>query len=276
MSIYRHIPAPPLSQYVDFFWYYVDLSPDHDREHVLPDGTFELIVNLQEIPRKLFHGVNSATYAAFERGWISGAHSKFLVIDALPRSSMIGVHFKPSGAAAFLGVPGGELAGQVVELDAVWGGTVWDCRDQLLAAPTPGSKFGILERLLSQRLAHNKLRQRHSDAVAWALERYMAEPDLQTITSVSSRVGFSHKHFIDLFRRQTGLSPKLFCRIRRFQKVLLEVQTRAEINWADVACSCGYFDQSHFVHDFNKFSGLNPSAYLARCLEGEPNFVRAT
>jgi hypothetical protein len=46
MSIYRHIPAPPLNQYVDFCWYYVDLSPDHDREHVLPDGTFELIVNL--------------------------------------------------------------------------------------------------------------------------------------------------------------------------------------------------------------------------------------
>src|SRR5947207_9862900 len=130
MSIYRHIPAPPLSQYVDFCWYYVDLSPDHDREHVLPDGTFELIVNLQETPRKLFHGANSATYDAFEQGWISGAHSKFLVIDALPRSSMIGVHFKPGGAAAFLGVPGDELAGQVVELDAVWGGTVWDWRDQ--------------------------------------------------------------------------------------------------------------------------------------------------
>ena len=119
MSVYRHIPGSPLNQYVDFCWYYVDLSPDHDREHVLPDGTFELIVNLQEIPRKLFHGANSATYDAFARGWISGAHSKFLVIDALPRSSMIGVHFKPGGAAAFLGVPGDELAGHVVELDAV-------------------------------------------------------------------------------------------------------------------------------------------------------------
>jgi hypothetical protein len=71
---------------------------------------------------------------------------------------MIGVHFKPGGAAAFLGVPGDELAGQVVELDAVWGGAVWDWRDQLLAAPTPESKFGLLERLLGQRLAHNKLR----------------------------------------------------------------------------------------------------------------------
>ena len=275
MSIYRHIPALPLNQYVDFCWYYVDFSPDHDREHVLPDGTFEFIVNLQEIPRKLFHDADSTGYDPFQRGWISGAHAKFLIIDALPQSSMIGVHFKPGGAAAFLGVPAEELAGQVVELDAVWGSAVWDWRDQLLAARTPDSKFSILERLLSHRLAQRKLRQRHADAVAWALDRYMAEPDLQTIASVSSRVGFSHKHFIDLFRQQTGLSPKVFCRIRRFQKALLEVQTRAEINWADVACSCGYFDQSHFVHDFNKFSGLNPSAYLGRCLEGEPNFVRA-
>ncbi len=37
---------------------------------------------------------------------------------------MIGVHFKPGGAAAFLGMPADELAGQVVELDAVWGSTV--------------------------------------------------------------------------------------------------------------------------------------------------------
>jgi AraC-like DNA-binding protein len=201
--------------------------------------------------------------------------NSFMMPSRLVTTPMIGVHFKPGGAAAFLGVPADELAGQVIELDAVWGDAVWEWRDQLLAARTPDSKFSILERLLSHRLAQRKLRQRHDDAVAWALDRYMAEPDLQTITSVSSKVGFSHKHFIDLFRRQTGLSPKVFCRIRRFQNVLLEVQTRAEINWADVACSCGYFDQSHFVHDFSKFSGLNPSAYLGRCLEGEPNFVRA-
>ena len=43
MAIYRHSPAPPLNQYVELFWYYVDLFPDHDREHVLPDGTFELL-----------------------------------------------------------------------------------------------------------------------------------------------------------------------------------------------------------------------------------------
>src|SRR5437660_11775793 len=110
MSIYRHISAPPLNQYVDFFWYYVDLSPDHDREHVLPDGSFELIINLQEIPRKLFDQNDSSRHIQFKRGWISGAQSRLLVIDALQRPSMIGAHFKPGGAAPFLGLPADALA----------------------------------------------------------------------------------------------------------------------------------------------------------------------
>jgi AraC-like DNA-binding protein len=273
MGIYRHSPAPPLNQYVELFWYYVDLFPDHDREHVLPDGTFELIINLQETPRKLFRQVDTSGHDTFKRGWISGAQSKFLMIDALPESSMIGVHFKPGGAAAFLGLPANELAGRVVELDAIWGNTVWEWRDQLLAAKTANKKFAVLEYLLLRRLAQS--RQNQNDAIGWALERYIAEPGVQTITSVSSRLGFSHKHFIDLFRCATGLTPKLFCRIRRFQQALVEVQARAEIDWADVAYTCGYFDQSHFVHDFVEFSGLNPTAYPNRCLDGERNFVRA-
>ncbi len=272
MGIYRHIPAPPLNEFVELFWYYVDFSPDHDREHVLPDGTFELIINLQETPRKLFHGTDTDEYDPFKRGWISGTQSKFLVIDALPNSSMIGVHFRPGGVAPFLGLPANELAGRVVELDAIWGNAVWEWRDQLLAVKTSVKKFAVLEHLLLQRLAES--RKCRGPAIGWALQRYMAEPSVQTITSVSGRLGFSHKHFIDLFRRETGLTPKLFCRIRRFQQALTEVQARAEIDWADVAYRCGYFDQSHFIHDFVKFSGLNPSAYPKCCLEGERNFVR--
>ena len=273
MSLYRHIPSPPLDRYVDFLWYYVDFLPDHNREYVLPDGTFELIFNLQDTPRRLFHRTDANSWDAFRRGWISGAHWRFLVIDALSHSSMIGVHFKPGGAAPFLGFPASEFAGRVIELDAVWGETAWDWREQLLAAPGPAEKFETLERLLSRKL--HQSRRPSNNAVAGALRRFMAEPGLPTIASVSSEVGFSHKHFIQLFRREIGLTPKLFCRVRRFQQALIEVQTRSKISWADIACSCGYFDQSHFVHDFVKFSGLNPSAYLDRRLDGERNFVRA-
>jgi AraC-like DNA-binding protein len=71
----------------------------------------------------------------------------------------------------------------------------------------------------------------------------------------------SHKHFIQEFREQVGLSPKLFCRIRRFQKILEQINARERLSWAQIACDCGYYDQAHLVNDFQAFGGLNPSAY---------------
>jgi AraC-like DNA-binding protein len=36
------------------------------------------------------------------------------------------------------------------------------------------------------------------------------------------------------------------------------------IEGAKLALDCGYYDQAHFIHDFQAFSGLTPGAYLAR------------
>jgi AraC-like DNA-binding protein len=60
-----------------------------------------------------------------------------------------------------------------------------------------------------------------------------------------------------------GLAPKVFCRVRRFQRVLRMLHKTTQVDWADVALECGYYDQAHFIHDFQSFCGLTPSAYLA-------------
>jgi AraC-like DNA-binding protein len=66
-----------------------------------------------------------------------------------------------------------------------------------------------------------------------------------------------------VFRDETGFTPKVFCRIRRFQQALGRMENRKSVEWANVALDCGYFDQAHFIHDFRAFSGINPSSYLA-------------
>ncbi len=69
-----------------------------------------------------------------------------------------------------------------------------------------------------------------------------------------------------MFRDETGFTPKVFCRIRRFHRALDRMEGRKSVEWANVALDCGYFDQAHFIHDFRAFSGINPS-----CLPRAPD-----
>jgi len=50
----------------------------------------------------------------------------------------------------------------------------------------------------------------------------------------------STRHFNQLFRDQVGLTPKLFCRVRRLQQVLNLLAGKTQVDWADIAFSCGY------------------------------------
>jgi AraC-like DNA-binding protein len=72
----------------------------------------------------------------------------------------------------------------------------------------------------------------------------------------------SSHHLKELFREQTGLAPKAFQRVRRFQHVLQALRRNSEEQGAALAAKCGYYDQAHFIHDFKHFSGMTPSEYL--------------
>ena len=272
MIFRQHVPAEPLAHYVAWFWFFADFFPPHRREHVLPDGTFELVIDLRDEPRRLFDRGGTRQETLFRRGWISGAHSQYIVIDALPGSSMIGVHFKPGGAGAILGFPANELRDRVVEIDAIWGCSATALREELLEAPGPRAKFAILERWLHQRLKTRNIDTAEQRRVFWARDRFLAADPVR-IAEVAHQLGVSHKHFIEQFRRHVGLTPKLFCRIQRFQQVLTQVAARRRIEWTDVAHTCGYFDQAHFVHDFGVFSGFRPTEYLSHGASEYANFI---
>src|SRR5262245_20040094 len=191
MIFCRHIPGEPLAQFIHWFWFYEDFQPLHCREHVLPDGSFELVINLRQETRKLFDRDDGRRYTSFRRGWLSGAHSGYIIIDAMPNSSMIGVHFKPGGAAPFLRLHADELRDGVVELDTIWGGDAWDLREHLLAACGPKLKFRLLENFLLARLARGRLDGTRQRSISWALDRFQREPQALTIRAVVDELGMS-------------------------------------------------------------------------------------
>jgi AraC-like DNA-binding protein len=79
---------------------------------------------------------------------------------------------------------------------------------------------------------------------------------------VTRRVGLSQRRFIQVFAAEVGLTPKSYCRVRRFQKARESVRNVEAPDWARVAIDCGYFDQSHLIREFQALSGLSPENYL--------------
>ena len=199
------------------------------------------------------------SHTAFARAWsASGPYSTFFVIDTSCLSSMIGVTFKPGGVAPFLPFSVAELQNRHVSLDTLWGSSALDLRDRLLAVDTPQARFSILEQWLLTR-ARRPLLWRPT--LTFALGSLHTT---QTISEIVEQTGLSSRRFIQIFHEAVGLTPKQFSRVKRFQEVLRLVEKGEQIVWADIALSCGYYDQAHFIHDFQEFCGLTPRTYLAQ------------
>ncbi|HXM40549.1 MAG TPA: helix-turn-helix domain-containing protein [Bryobacteraceae bacterium] len=264
MRFYHHIPAPPLSEFVGLLWLYEGYHQPHEKERLLPDGSMELVINLNEDLTRFYHPHDTGKFETLRGSVVVGAHSEFFVIDTAEQHSVAGVHFKPGGAFPFLGLPAGELHNALVSLQDLWGGLADQLRERLLEAGTPQARLLVLEQALLAKAAQRL--ERHP-AVAFALREFHGLPHTPTIADVTGQIGLSAKRFIQVFSGEVGLTPKLFCRVRRFQRVLRRIGTGRPVEWAAVAADCGYFDQAHFIHDFHAFSGINPSTYIAHRTE---------
>ncbi len=270
MALHRRKPPAPLGDFVQALYVFEGPRQPHAKERALPDGCAQLIFNLQEDRTWVYDRNDHASCRTFNGALIVGPQSEFCVIDPAELISLAGIHFKPGGPAALWPVPIHELHGAHVPLDALWGRFAAEVRERLLAVESPEERLDVLEStLLGQALRFERRSRglKRDAAISFAIERFAHGPcskgsRLDAVADVIEETGFSAKHFIDLFRREVGLTPKLFCRVLRFQRVLGCIAAGREIEWADVALEAGYFDQSHFIHDFRAFSGINPSTYV--------------
>jgi AraC-like DNA-binding protein len=257
--LYRsYIPRLPLREFIDRFWLCSD-KPMHPKERILPSGTIEMVFNLREDEIRIYNPLQPDCCKRFSGAVVSGPYSACFMIDPEQHASILGVHFKPGGAYPFIGAPANELADTHVDLKILWGRTANILRERLCTATTADQCFSILEEGLLSRLAVSS--HRHA-AVSIALEMFQQEHFGARVRDVASQVGLSQRQFIQLFASEVGMTPKLYCRVRRFQRARERLRNIEKPDWRNVAIDCGYFDQSHLIRDFHAFSGLNPSDYM--------------
>ena len=256
----RHRPCAPLASHVDMLWFVSRESLPHSRERGLPSGRVDIVIPLLQDSVLRFDSVDSLAPRHLHGAAVSGPHDRFVVRGMGGASSVMGVHFRPGGATAFLGGGLGSLRNQTVLLEDLWGPPARELRERLQAAPHVAQKFRILECALLLRLSAAP----PADAmVAQALHTLAQDPAAAKIAAVQRAAACSPQVFIRRFEAAVGLTPKRYARVLRFNALLSRLVCDGPRDWAQLALESGYFDQSHLSYEFKRLSGLTPGTYAA-------------
>jgi AraC-like DNA-binding protein len=259
----EHTPAPLLGRFVQTLWYARAPQATHRRERILPSGHTQVILNLAR--DYLLDCPDGEPEQRTAGSAVVGARSVYEIVSTSDMADLIGVVFQPDGFPLFASDRADLFSNRGVDLEDVWGTRVRGLQERLRELPGPAERLLCLERFLTQAFAARLAQPRplHHCAVDYALRRFDHAPSLLTVRDVARSTGWSERRFSQVFREEVGLSPKVWCRVRRFQRAVNELHAGVDVPWPRLALDCGYYDQSHFANEFRAFSGVDVTTYSA-------------
>ena len=261
---YTTFPPPAsLAPYVRFFWVLESkVAPGETYLHQsMADGCAEMIFHYRGRFDEFLS--DNRTQKSFTSGIHGQAqHCSRFVID---RSfGIFGVYLYPFAIPVLFGFPSTEMSNQMADLDTLFGQEGKDLEEQVMLATSDEERICLLSRFLEKRL---KKRQEVSAGLIPAIHEIIRTRGMLPVKEMAQKHFLSVRQFERKFKETAGFSPKLYSRIIRFQSAVSEYPVRQK-SLTEIALNCGYYDQSHFIHDFKKFSGHHPKAFFSGKAEG--------
>jgi AraC-like DNA-binding protein len=261
-EIYR--PTYPLNGFVDHLFYFEGLSPAHALDRFLPDGNTEIIFDLTDDTQYVYDNESLTPIQACRHAWVSGVRTRPITIPSGRDSRLLVVAFRKGKAYPFYPLPIHEIADAVVGAELIFGKRVLDLRERLSAARSLNQMFLLVEKFLYQQAGDSICLDSSAHCIEYAVAEILRGPNVVSLQRLSDQIGYSQKHFIDLFKKMVGVSPKQYMRIMRFQNVIQKIENQRHLHWSEIALKSGYYDQAHLINDFKAFSGFTPGEYLKK------------
>lgn len=177
---------------------------------------------------------------------------------------IFGAYLYPYALPALFGIPAEDLSNQLVAWEALWAKAGSELMEQTMLTTDIHSKIDLISRFLLQKMPVHS-----APPLFKALRQVVHQPfGLPSVNHLASDCNLSVRQLERLCKQYCGFSPKLFTRLLRFHRAMNHYQANDFIHLTDVAYACGYYDQSHFIHDFKAFSGYHPKQYFFGRTEG--------
>jgi AraC-like DNA-binding protein len=242
----RGYPGKLLRPFVRNFWASrpAGTSRACTRQRIVPDGCIDVL---------FVRGGPTETC----RSYVVGMMTRPIFEDMAPGAEYLGIRFAPGGFTHLFGCPAHEFTDQMVPLDSL--SLSFISADRIAESPGIEASFSMLEDCLNQRI----VAARPNPALGKALELISACQGAVTAAQLSRIASCSSRHLLRIFRESVGVGPKTYCRIVRFKTALRALRRRPRPDLLRVALDAGYYDQAHFIHEFNAFYGSSPSAVMS-------------
>ena len=239
----RYQPGPALSPFVRNFWTArCAAAPGASTHHrIVPDGCID-IVFVRKTPTAGYqaHVVGTMTRPIFE--------------DLTDHPDYVGIRFAPGGFGCFFRIRPSDLTDRIVALESP---PTWAvAAEQIANTDDIQGRLGILQEHLSAQFRS----ETQNPVIQQIVATIVARRGNVAVTELARRAAWSPRHLRRMFGESIGVGPKTFCRIVRFKDALRALRHRRKQNLLRVALDAGYYDQAHFIHEFNSFYGASPSA----------------
>jgi AraC-like DNA-binding protein len=192
---------------------------------------------------------------------VGGLHSTAVRIGESPNLSGVQLALTPAGSRALLGLPSGELASTVVNVDRLLGRPAQELAERLRSAPTWEQRLEIVENLLLESWRDEPVPEARAE-LGWAWRRLRETAGGVGVQELAREIGWSRRHLTERFRTEYGLAPKVAARVLRFDRAVGRLKRRPRTRLADLAADLGYADQAHLTREWHSIAGCSPRQWM--------------
>src|SRR5215467_3271168 len=252
-------PEQQLSPYVALIWVFESRIgvPLADNRLIVPDGRAKIIVPYR----------NSLCAAVDTRLLNANEHHIFLVgIQTHPTTiastatdtGTIGVELTPKGLYHFFNLSMHEITNRMVSFEELFGPPGARLQNRVGDVEDPQEKITLLQTALIHLLQKN---EKEYALLDHTLDLLAQTHGMMRVQELAAHLGYTKRYLDRLFQEHVGVSPKSLASILRFQVVYQGWMQHQSPPFFRDQWPAYYYDQSHFIKEFKRFTGFTPQQY---------------
>lgn len=185
----------------------------------------------------------------------SQAFRKFAIDKAF---GMLGVYLYPHALPLLFNIPASNVSDNNVDIVSLFGNEGRILEDKVMCAASHHLRIGFITDFLTEKLTKPATKSCYFSA---AIRQAITAGTMQSVSEMANACNLSVRQIERDFKSLSGFSPRLFSKLTRFRSLMESLPAKA-YSMADLAYEFNYYDQSHFINEFKRFTGLSPTQYI--------------